>query len=83
MERRQLSFDNEAYGMLQGLMLSVGTGKGDCLLSTDRRHRPVDEARHTGAQSRSRRRRISADDLLQQTFERMVARGRAMDWLCA
>ena len=64
----QLSFDNEAYGMLQGLMRPMGTGKSDCLFQKNRRYRAVDEKRQYRARRIGSGRRVPADDLIQPNF---------------
>ena len=77
----QLSFDNEAYGMLQGLMRAWGREKA---IAYFRRIAAIDPAMKRGNTERVALAAAGEYPLTisyNQTFERMVARGAPMDWV--
>ncbi len=77
----QLSFDNEAYGMLQGLMRAWGREKA---IAYFKRIAAIDPSMKRGNTERVALAAAGEYPLTvsyNQTFERMVARGAPMDWL--
>jgi iron(III) transport system substrate-binding protein len=77
----QLSFDNEAYGMLQGLMRACGREKA---IAYFRRIAAIEPSMKRGNTERVALAAAGEYPLTisyNQTFERMVARGAPMDWL--
>ena len=77
----QLSFDNEAYGMLQGLMRAWGREKA---IAYFRRIAAIDPAMMRGNSERVALAAAGEYPLIvayNQTLERMVARRAPLDWL--
>jgi iron(III) transport system substrate-binding protein len=77
----QLSFDNEAYGMLQGLMRAWGREKA---IAYFKRIAAIDPSMKRGNTERVALAVAGEYPLTvsyNQTFERMVARGAPIDWV--
>ena len=77
----QLSFDNEAYGMLQGLMRAWGREKAIAYFKRIAAIEPSMKRGNTERVALAAAGEYPLTISYNQTFERMVARGAPMDWL--
>ena len=77
----QLSFDNEAYGMLQGLMRAWGREKAIAYFKRIAAIEPSMKRGNTERVALAAAGEYPLTVSYNQTFERMVARGAPMDWL--
>ena len=76
-----LSFDNEAYGMLQGLMRAWGREKAIAYFKRIAAIEPSMKRGNTERVALAAAGEYPLTISYNQTFERMVARGAPMDWL--
>jgi iron(III) transport system substrate-binding protein len=77
----QLSFDNEAYGMLQGLMRAWGREKAIAYFKRIAAIEPSLKRGNTERVALAAAGEYPLTISYNQTFERMVARGAPIDWL--
>lgn len=77
----QLSFDNEAYGMLQGLMRAWGREKAIAYFRRIAANDPIMKRGNTERVALAAAGEYPLTVAYNQTFERMVARGAPIDWL--
>jgi iron(III) transport system substrate-binding protein len=77
----QLSFDNEAYGMLRGLMRAWGREKAIAYFRRIAANDPSMKRGNTERVALAAAGEYPLTVAYNQTFERMVARGAPIDWL--